>query len=197
MKLLDVAIQPGFEMETSRTAAQELVLTYRATKEAHIGYTRFDHGESIEFVLPTREGIAAAVDQVKKMGGQCIGVVFFRWPAFNEQLAEQPDDILRAAGVAVRGHATTRLLLSDGACSTVYCVDLFLLNEGTLSPTPTEYTVQSGSDVDYFVPADRMPARMVGPSTINVRLPPYCCRGRMYLGRVVAEKRTALHLEAR
>ena len=41
-----------------------------------------------------------------------------------------------------------------------------------------------------------MPVRMTGPSQLELSLPPYCGRGRMYLGRAVtAESRAESTIE--
>jgi hypothetical protein len=190
LKPLEVAVDPAFELETSKTEAQELVLRYRATRKTRIAYNDFETGDRIEFVVATQDSIRAAVEQARLFGGYCAGVVFFRWPAFNETLAVQPDDVLTAAGVLARQPIKRAdLRVVDGGCAAVYCVDLYLVHARSLAPRSIRYWIHSSSELEYFLPKAGMPVRMAGPSRIELRLPPYCGSDRLLLGRAVTAKR--------
>jgi hypothetical protein len=185
IKPLDFGVNPAFTLRSSRTDAGELRLRYEAAREAHAGYTRFAPGEAIEFVLASPESIGLAVAEAKRMGEYCAGVLFFRWPAFNETLTAQPDEVLVPAAAA----KPVDLRVITGDCAAVHCSDLYLLNSNVLSDQPTRYRIESSTDLDYFLPQENMPARLSGPTRLEVALPPYCTRGRMYLGRAVSAKR--------
>ena len=195
LKPLDVALNPAFTLQTSRTKAQELVLNNEARTKVRIGYSDVRAGDKFEVVLPTADGIRTAVEEARRMGGYCTGVLFFRWPAFDETLAEHPADVLKAVGAITDDQPTVQLRTSDGACAAVKCVDLYLIRTGELSPHPVRYSIRSSTDLEYFLPADRMPVRMSGPSEIEVSFPPYAGRGRMHLGRAVTAERAAFTLE--
>lgn len=192
---LDVGLDPAFHLQTSRTDAQELVLSYRAARKTHAGYTEFEPGDAMTFTLSTPEAIRAAVEQARLMRGYCAGVIFFRWPASDETLATQPAEILAAAGVPVQPPPPDNLQVVDGRCAAVYCADLYLMNASPLSAQAVRYRIASSNELEYFLPYERMPVRMSGPSQVELSLPPYCGRSRLYLGRVVAARRTEFTME--
>ena len=188
---LEIALNPAFRLTTDGTAAGELVLSYQATQDLEIGYNRFHAGDTVQFILPTPDAIRSAVDGVRTMGGYCSGVVFFRWPALSESLAMQPNAILMAAGLLPRVAVPVRVRAINGGCVAVDCVDLYLENPDAFLPRTVRYSIRSSQELAYFLPEQRMPVRMAGPSEIELSLPPYSGRGRMYLGRAV----TATHAE--
>lgn len=131
------------------------------------------------------------------MGGHLAGVVFFRWPAPNEQLAMNPDDVLRAAGASVSdSQVKETILVSDGACAAVKCIDLFLNLANSIAPNAMKYRVRSSTPLEYFLPEPNIPVRMVAPSDLEVSLPPYTARGRLYLGRAVSAGPAQFTVEA-
>ena len=190
---LDIAVRPGFVRETSRNEANELILTYRAARKTRISFQEFEPGDTMQFVLPTPEAVRSAVESAKRMRGYCVGVVFFRWPGSNESLVMRPDQVLAAAGFTIQP-AKPSLQLADGGCAAVNCLDVYLLNANT-SPQPTRYRVHSSTELEYFLPEERMPVRMTDASDFEVSLPPYCGRPRMYLGRAVTAKRAVFTVE--
>ncbi len=196
IKPLDIAVDSAFQLHSSRTEANELVLSYRATRRASVGYADFDLGDEIQFALSTPETIRSEVEGARRIHGFCAGVVFFRWPAFNEALAAQPTEVLNAAGADVRPeNKLSELRTTDGNCATVNCVDLYFIDAQPLSSEATRYGIHSSRELEYFLPAERMPVHMTGPSRMELRLPPYCGRSRMYLGRAVTSKPAEFTLE--
>ena len=190
LKPLDIAIDSTFNLQTSTTDAKELVLRYRATRETRIGYTDCGPGDTVEFVIPTPDAIRPAVEQAKLIHGYCAGVVFFRWPAFNETLTVQPSQVLAAAGVVTQpSERPAGLRVVDGNCAAVECVDLYLVNASPLSSKSIRYRIDSSTELEYFLPSERMPVRLSGPSRIELLLPPYGGSIRMHLGRAVTAKR--------
>ncbi len=189
----DVAVDGSFTLTKSATDAGETVLKYMATRTVRIGYETFSRGDTIVFTVPTQSGIESAVRQAKLMGGYCAGVVFFRWPEFNESVTALPEDALAAAGIDVRP-AGPAIRAVDGGCAAVYCADLYLLNARPLSPAPAHYRIRSSTEVEYVLPRERMPLRMSGPADIEVTLPPYSGRSRIYLGRAVTQRKTEFRL---
>lgn len=192
---LDFAIDPAFTLTASRTPSQEVTLRYSATRRTGFQWIDFERGAQVEFILPTTESMRTAVLAAKSMGGHCIGVLFFRWPAFQESLAAQPDQVLRAAGVLTAPLTQpTQLRTVDKACAAVRCTDLYLLSAEPLSPEPARIVVRSSAPLEYFVPADRLPVRMSSPRTLELLLPPYSGRSRLYLGRAVTNDDSAFTL---
>ena len=185
---LDIAGNAAFNLQTSRNEANELVLTYRAARKIAIDYTAFEAGDGIQFILPTPEVIRAAVESVKRMRGYCAGVVFFRWPASNETLAMLPEEVLAAAGGASEAAKKSSLDLADGGCAAVSCTDVFLVSANPLRPTHVRFHVHSSAELEYFLPEKGVPIRMEGVSDLELSLPPYAGRRRMYLGRAVTAK---------
>ena len=63
-------------------------------------------------------GLAASVAEARKMGPWCGGVLFFRWPGPNETMAASPDEVLTAAGAALRASFLYTTLHTSGSQST-------------------------------------------------------------------------------
>jgi hypothetical protein len=193
---IDVATSRTFQMQAARNQAGELVLSYQAGRRADIGYERFEPGDTVQFILAAPESIRAAVESARQMGGAVAGVVFFRWPTSDERLTMQPGEALGAAGLAPSDDKTqTRVHIVDGQCAAVECVDMYLLSASPLSPKALQYVIRSSAELEYFVPEQNVPVRMRGPSRLEVSLPPYCGRGRLYLGRAVSLKRSEYSIE--
>jgi hypothetical protein len=193
----DVSGNAGFSLQTSRSKANELVLSYRPTREVRIGYNDFQPGDLIQFVLPTPESVREAVGSARRMGGQCAGVLFFRWPASNETLVMQPDDALAAAGPTRGEKKIARVDVISKHCAAVSCVDLYLTDTAAFVAKPVRYRIRSSAELEYFLPGDRMPVRMAGPSEIEVTVPPYSGGSRMLLGRAVSTAPVEFRLEER
>lgn len=187
--IIDIAANPAFGMQSSRNEASELVLTYRATRDVEVGYHRFKVGDTVQFILATPEMIRAAVGSARQMGGHVAGVVFFRWAGEMESLAMQPEEVLSAAGLAAQGTGSkSRVEVVDGRCATVACVDVYVEGRNPFAPHAVRYRIRSSSELDYFLPEQDVPARLSGPAQVEVTLPPYCARGRLYIGRAVSSK---------
>ena len=186
---LEIATNPTFQLQTARTQANELVLSYQAMRKIQIGYTKFESGDTVQFILSTPEAIRAAVASAKRMGGLLAGVVFFRWPSSNETLAMQPDEVLNAAGLTAQPRQkSSGIFVSDGGCAAVKCVDLYLENANPFAPKTVRYRIRGSVELEYFLPDEKVPIRMAGPSELELSLPPYCGRGMMYLGRAVTAR---------
>jgi hypothetical protein len=186
LKPLDVAVHPDLQFSTYQTEAKERVLSYQAARQTTARYQWFNPGDTFEFIFPTPEAIQFAVSQARLMRGYCAGVLFFRWPAFDESLATPPDDVFAAAGILPAAPDKFGSLQAiDGSCAAVHCTDLYLVNASPLSETPMQYRIDSSIELEYFLPNEGMPVRMVDASRIELKLPPFCGRSRMYLGRAV------------
>jgi hypothetical protein len=193
---IDVATNPSFQLQASRNRVHELVLNYQAVRRTRIGYQQFNPADSIQFVVSTPEAVRAAVENTRRMGGHLAGVVFFRWPSSNETLTMQPEEVLVAAGLrAEGGPRQDRIDAIDGHCAAVACADLYFEGASTRSPTPLRYVVRGSRELEYFLPEKNMPVRMTGPSQLELSLPPYCARGRLYLGRAVSAHRCKFTVE--
>ena len=196
LKPLDIALNPAFTLETSRTEAKEQVLRYRASRKTRIGYTDFDPGAVFEFVLSTPEAIRAAVEQVRLMGEYCAGVVFFRWPSFNESMTAEPDEVLASAGASPRPGKPVALRVVDERCALVHCADLYLTNTPAPQAAALRYVVDTSTEMEYFLPDDKTPARMTAPGRLEVTLPPWCGRTQLHLGRAVTARPAQYTLKA-
>jgi hypothetical protein len=192
---IDIATNPAFQMKAERNPVNELVLTYRAARATRIGYNSFEPGDTVEFVLSTLEAIRTAVDSARQMKGYLTGVVFFRWSNANEVLSTHPDEALAAAGGAPVRQLRNRIHQVDGRCAAVHCLDLYLESASPFSPKPLRYLVRGSTELEYFLPAPQAPVQMTGAAGLAVSLPPYCGRGRLYIGRAVAAKPTEFVVE--
>jgi hypothetical protein len=187
---LDFAINPALTLQADRNEANELVLSYRANRATRIGYGKIEPGDIYQFILSTPETVRTAVERVRAMGGYCAGVVFFSWPSSRETLVMQPSEVLIAAGAAANAQRKpVGLHLVDGGCAVVHCVDVYLVNGDAFAPQAIRYKILSSTELEYFLPEEGMPVRMSGPGQLELSLPPYCGRARMYLGRAVTAKR--------
>jgi hypothetical protein len=187
---------PNFSPEQSRTPAAELVLTYRATRQETISYTEYHPGDAAQFVIPTPESIRAAVNQVKRMGVYCAGPLFFRWPARSEFTSMLPAEVIEAATTSGPTEPTPISIQAvDRQCVAVYCADLYLLGHPPLRGKPSRYRIRASGELEYFLPAEDMPARMIGPSEIRADFPPFSDRGRLRLGRAVLSNRATFQIE--
>jgi hypothetical protein len=183
---LERALHSEFRLEASRNDAGELVLSYAAARKTRLGYNRFEPGDIVQFILPTPDAVRSATENSRRIGGNCTGVVFFRWPDSNEVLVLQPDVVLSAAGIQRSPEKPAGIRLVDGDCAAVKCVDVYLLNTPPLAPKPVRYRIRASKELEYFLPEEGMPVEMIGPAELEFSLPPYGGRGRMYLGRAVS-----------
>jgi len=192
---LDIAANAGFRLETARNRANELVLRYRATKRIQTGSSKFEEGDAVEFILATPDSVRAAVKAARQMRGNVAGVVFFRWPGSGEALTMEPGEVLAAAGVQGVSRRENRIAIIDGRCAAVACADVYLEGPAPFSPKALRYRIRSSEELEYFLPEKNMPVRMAAPSELEVALPPYCARGRLYIGRAVTVKPAEFHVE--
>ena len=193
---LDIAANPAFLLHPERNQANELLLNYRAVRKTRIAYNDFSPGDTLQFILPTPEAIRAATQSARQMGGNLAGVVYFRWSDDTESLSMQPDEVLAAAGLfAKQTRPRNRILAVDGHCAAVNCTDIYLDNANPFSREPLHYRIRSSKELEYFLPEQKMPARMTGPALIELSLPPYCARGRLYLGSAVTTSRAEFTVE--
>ena len=187
MRPLDVATNPAFRLNASRNPTEETVLSYQALRKVEVAYERLEPGDAVEFVISTPETIRAAVQRARQIKGNMQGVVFFRWPSGREDWAMQPEEALDAAGVtAASQRKEDRVQVISGECAAVRCVDVYLETAGPLSPQAVRYRIRASRPLEYFLPDRNVPARLAGESELDVSLPPYCGRGRLYIGRAVS-----------
>ena len=184
---LDIAMKSAFQLQATRSQANELVLSYRVTRKIRISYQDFEPGDTVQFILSTPETIRAAMESARRVKGYLAGVVFFRWPSSNEALTMRPDEVLMAAGLSAQGRGQQMSIRTiDGGCAAVKCLDVYLEHANPSSSQAVRYRIRSSTELEYFLPEENMPVRMKGLSELELSLPPYCGRGRMYLGRAVA-----------
>ena len=193
---IDIAMNSAFQLQTARNQANELLLNYRAVRKVRIAYNDFAPGDTMQFILSTPESIAAATESAHQMRGYLAGVVFFRWSDSTTRLSMQPQEVLIAAGLTTRKvPSSNRILAIDGGCAAMSCADIYIESVKPFSPKPVQYHIRSSTELAYFLPEKNLPARMTGPSQIELSLPPFCARGRLYLGRAVTAKQAAFTVE--
>jgi hypothetical protein len=196
LRPLDVATNTSFQLQTSRNAADETVLSYRVTRKVELDYNRLDPGDIVQFIISTPDSIRAAVRSAREIKGHLAGVVFFRWPSGREDWAMQPDEVLDAAAIGAPGRPKQdRVQVVDGHCAAVQCVDIYLESSGPLSPQATRYRIRASTPLEYFLPEPKMPAHLAGASELELSLPPYCTRGHLYIGRAVSLQRADFKVE--
>ncbi|MES1260814.1 MAG: DUF3142 domain-containing protein [Acidobacteriota bacterium] len=192
---LDVAGNPDFNLQVSHNDAGELILTYLPARNTHLGNNDFRPGATLNFIIATPDSIRAAVEGARRMGANCAGVLFFRWPASNESLVMEPDETWIAAGLAPPRRQLARIEWVDGYCAAVSCADLWLVTAGAFSDRTLRYRIRASSELEYFMPEEKIPVRMTGPSTLELTLPPWAGRSRILLGRAVSATRTEFQVE--
>jgi Protein of unknown function (DUF3142) len=191
---IEIATNPSFRLESSRNAADELVLTYRASRKTNISYQEFGPGDAIQFILATPDTIRAGAASARQMGAFAAGVVFFRWPTESEPLAMQPYDVLKAAGVHSQSPPLA-IRTVDGGCAAVKCVDLYLENAHPFAAKSLAYRIRASKPMEYFLPEKTLPIHLHDDSELVLTLPPYCGRGRLLLGRAVTLEAADFHIE--
>jgi len=195
LSLLDVGSNPAFQLQAAHNDTNELVLRYQASRRTKVGYGTYESGTGFEFVLATPESVRAAVDAVRSMGGQCAGVLFFRWPAAYESLTMFPEEALQAAELGNQPAGKSQVLEIDGHCATVSCRDLYLESARPLAPVLLHGRVRVSAELEYVLPEPKLQTRMSGPSQIEFTVPAYCGRGRLFIGRAVTRQPAKYILE--
>ena len=196
LRPLDVAANAAFQLQSSRNAAEETVLSYRAVRKVQVGYERIEAGDIVQFIISTPEAIRAAVQSARQIKGYLAGVIFFRWPSGREDWAMQPDEVLDAAGAGGPGRRKqNRVQEVAGDCAAVHCVDVYLDSVSPLTPRPVRYRIRASTPLEYFLPERNMPVHLAGASELEIALPPYCGRGHLYIGRAVSLQRAEFAVE--
>ena len=182
---MDIAVNPAFTLQTSKNETSEMVLNYRAIREVRIGWNTIRAGEIVQFILPTPEQVRLAVTGARHIGGSCAGVLFFRWPEYDEALAMAPAQVMSIVNSDAK-QSRPEVMTVDGECASVKCMDVFVVNGVTLNPNPVRYRLKASTELEYFIPNPRIPARMTGSSQLELSLPPWSGRQRIHLGRAVS-----------
>lgn len=190
------ASNPAFELETGRRPSGERLLVYRPKRPLHVGWERFEPGDSVQFTLPTPEAIAAATSAARRIGGHLVGLIYFRWPNAGEALALQPGEVLRAAGFLTGPPPKREILRSiDRGCAAVGCADLYLQDAAPTSERPVRFRIHVSAEIEYILPEKGVPLRLTGPRQLEIVLPAFSGRGRQYLGRVVTPESARFEIE--
>ncbi len=187
---LAIGSNPAFALSAERTPARETILKYRANRKSIIFYATFEPGDLIEFVMPTPEAVSDATNNAKQMGGYCVGVVFFRWPAPDHEIALRPAEVLNAIGAYKSDLATPRVTAKDGGCAAVECVDLHLFNVEAQANIRLRNRITSSVPLEYFLPEADIPVRPSGPTELEVVVPPFAGTDHLFLGRAVTSTRS-------
>jgi hypothetical protein len=176
--------------------AGETILRFSVELDAAAHNCCFFAGERVEVVLPTAESLLAAYRAAQAFGGFCAGVVFFRWPADGDAMILRPAEVRQVLATGTLAAGPSTLEVVEGFCSAVSCVDLYL-HLGDRFPTrPIAFRVQTGAELEYFLPAEYVRAQVTGRLTIEIQLPAYVSLPRLRLGRAVTREPVTFRLAA-
>jgi hypothetical protein len=152
-----------------------------------LNYWRVLPGDQIELLMPTRTSVLSAYDAVKKMGGYCAGVLFFRWPAYRESMVLNPATVLAWVSRTKALIAPPKIEVDEGDCAAVTCSDLSLRITDRLPEHAAVFRIQSSRPFEYFLPDPRIKSRIsvTGASSLRLELPAFHGAGFLYLGRAV------------
>jgi len=101
----------------------------------------------------------------------------------------RPEEALLAAGLRASERPRSATVHTiDGRCAAVACADLYFESAAGASPETLRYVIRGSSALEYFLPEKNVPIRMTGSTQLELTIPPYCGRGRLYLGRAVSSR---------
>jgi hypothetical protein len=144
-----------------------------------------NYKKKLKITIPTKKSLRSAYEAAKAMGGQCKGVVFYRWPAVTESMILTPDEINNA--IANKNEPDRTVVeVQDGYCSVVNCMDLYIGLVERFPDKPVHLQIRSSSDLQYFIPAESIKGKQTGSMTIEILAPAYAGSPRIYIGRAVA-----------
>ncbi len=167
------------------SAGEEIVRYQVEGPRDRKGYLAPDWLVSVDVIIPTKESVQRAYQAAKAMGPWCQGVVFFRWPLRDESSVLRPDEVLRAVRGADMFQEEARVEAEDGFCAAVHCVNLSLRPKNRFGKESVTYLIRSSIPLEYFLPEQTVPVKMMGASELLVTLPPYCGQTSIALGRAV------------
>ena len=172
---LDFAGHSELHRSTVTDSAGEVIVHYDGT----------NYGDSIDITLPTEASVRAAMDAARQFGGNCAGVLFFRWPNRFETLALHPDEVKRILSGQSLGSAVT-LETRDASCIERRCSDLTLHLGRTPSPTDRAFEIRARGDMELFLPES--PLRLyVRGNQILLTVPAYAGVADIRLGRAISQ----------
>jgi hypothetical protein len=190
---IEIASSPAFQATSRRIDTGETVVEFRATRKVRFGYLEIQPEQMIRFTLPTVESVRAGAAGAAKLGGHCAGVIFFRWPTVDETLTMQPDAVLSA--LRSQSGFGTRILARNGDCAMVSCEDIYLESTQPIATTETLYRIRSSAPLQYFLPDRNIAVRVAAPDRLELKLPAFCPRGQVRLGRAVSATKAQFTIE--
>jgi hypothetical protein len=192
LNMLELAVDPNLKrVAVTSNAAGEQVVRYRQEPNSRWRW-RIAPVDYFEMILATPVSVREAYVESENFGGYCAGILFFRWPASNESLTLTMKEVAWATGALP--FPGTYLTALDGDCSTVHCLDLFLHPANRYSPDWQQFRIASSIPLEYFLPDEHAPVKVVGTRNIEVTLPPFAGVPAIYLGRAVAVARAEFRL---
>ena len=149
----------------------------------------------IRMIIPTSAALLNAYQAAKAMGGQCKGVLFFRWPLVNEAMVFSQAEVERviSGGPAIADAAA--LKVEDGLCAAVSCVDIGLTLRERFPQEPVRFRIHSSKELEYIVPDRLLKPRMIGSHVIELTIPADVGLPKIHVGRAVSLDASAFTLE--
>ena len=195
---LDIQGNAGLtRISTAQTPAGEQQVILRVREPVWLGYHRPNPGDQIEWIMPTRKSAEAAYKSAKTMGGFCAGVVFFRWPARDETLVLNPEQLMGWISNRKVASAPPSLSVEEGNCVALHCWDLQARIFNSMPDHPVAYVLHISSPLEYFLPDRRIRLRAVtlNRRAIRIALPAYHGARTLYLGRAVTAEAAQFRIE--
>jgi hypothetical protein len=195
LSLFQAANTPELALSRESTPAGERLLRYTVTRPVRLGWRDYQPTHAFLFTLPTRDAIRRGYAAARQMGPHCAGVLFFRWPAGDDQLTLQPETVLRFAGLLPEGKPEPVTLTAEaGDCAAVACTRLLLHHLDAGAEQPQRLLIEGSTALEYFVPADGVPARLVGPRRVELRLPAFSGLTHLNIGTAVTARAATYRL---
>jgi hypothetical protein len=176
------------EIRISSNSVGERVLDFKAYPYAPNWEYKVE-AKPIRILQPTSQSIRNSFDTVRSMGKYCAGILFFRWPTSRDSIALFPSEIVAMIKGEV-AEAKNAIKSVEGNCALVDCRDLYLVQGNRFPAKDAEWTIQSSTPLEYFVPGKMVKTTFSGGQEIKARIPAFNAAYEIFLGRAVAAKPT-------
>jgi hypothetical protein len=171
----------------STTSTGELVVHYDVLAPIE-DLPALQPGDVVEITFPTEASVRAAYEAARQFGGDCAGILAFRWPGRSDTMTLAPGDVGRLlSGGALS--AATNLEVRHVECIERACQDLYLDLGAPVVSTDRTVGIRADGPTDLFLPGGPLHPSSVHPGEILVRLPAYAGLGKVYLGRAISRGR--------
>jgi len=141
-------------------------------------------GDGVDVTFPTDASVRDAYRSVRRFGGYCAGVVFFRWPNQGETLTLEPDAVGRLVS-GVPADAGPALEVRDGSCLERHCADLSI-DLGQAASASRVVQLRMSGPLQAFLPDGPLRPVVLRDDLMVVNIPAYAGYGKVHLGRAIS-----------